>query len=397
MRLWGAGKGTGGGQGGGAESPPRPTGYGPGMPKPLPDSPRSPDTPRFPHAFPFDPSYGYAPEALRAIGAPGDPGAVGDPGTVGGPGAAEGPGGAAGAGAPESPGAPEDFAAFWRARHRVARAVDPAPEVGPLEEERDGARIYGVRFTSVGGVRLGGWLVLPPEGEPVRRGLVIGHGYGGRDAPGPDVPLPVPGAAALLPCVRGMGERSRVAGIPEAADAHVLHGIASRDTYVLGDCVADLWCAASALLALAPTVRRLGYAGESLGGGLGALALPWDERFACGQLKVPTFGHYPLRLTLPSVGSGESVRTYHTRHPEVAHVLRYFDAATAASRIGCPVLTAPALFDPAVPPPGQFAVANAAPGPVHVLTAGHFAHPGEADELTGLRAATADFLTAHLG
>jgi cephalosporin-C deacetylase len=40
------------------------------------------------------------------------------------------------------------------------------------------------------------------------------------------------------------------------------------------------------------------------------------------------------------------------------------------------VLCAPALFDPAVPPPGQWAVANALPrGEIVPLTAGHFANP----------------------
>lgn len=306
----------------------------------------------------------------------------------------------------EPPQPPTDFAAFWQPRAQAARAIDPAPKVTPGEERHPaapaapaapgGTRVHTIHFTSVHGTRLGGWLALPPKGEPVRRAFVIGHGYGGRDTPAPELPLPVPAAAALFPCVRGMGERGRVEGIPDEADAHVLHGIDSRDTYVLGDCAADLWCAASALEALFPSLEHLGYIGESLGGGLGALALPWDDRFTCAQLTVPTFGNHPVRLTTPCTGSGESVRAYHARHPEVIDVLRYFDAATAASRIRVPVLTAPALFDPAVPPHGQFAVANAAPGPVHVLTAGHVEHPARAAEATALRAAARDFFTEHM-
>jgi cephalosporin-C deacetylase len=43
---------------------------------------------------------------------------------------------------------------------------------------------------------------------------------------------------------------------------------------------------------------------------------------------------------------------------------------------------AAALFDPAVAPPGQFAIYNALPGPkeLFVLTAGHFDHPASAME-----------------
>lgn len=330
----------------------------------------APGVPSYAHDFPFDPAYGYTLDDL--LGVPAPP-------------------------------APDDFEDFWRARHAAARAVATEPELGPVEEERDGVRIHGVTYTSVGGVRLGGWLALPAEG-PAGHGFVIGHGYGGRQAPGPDVPLPLPGSAAILPSVRGMGRRGLCAGIPDEAAAHVLHGIASRDTYVIGDCVADLWCAASALRELVPELAeegapRLGLLGESFGGGLGALALPWDDRFGAAQLTVPTFGNHPLRLTLPCAGSGESVRAYHREHPEVTGVLRYFDAATAAARVELPTLVAAALFDPSVPPPGQFAVYNALGGvrELQVLSAGHFTYDGLAEEKEELCANRTRFFGEHLG
>ncbi|WP_338700133.1 acetylxylan esterase [Streptomyces sp. Q6] len=326
----------------------------------------------FTHEFPFDPTYGYTLDDLLAVPAPND--------------------------------APADFDAFWRGRHDAARQVRTRPEVGRLVEERDGVRIFEVTYDSVGGVRLGGWLALPADG-PAEHGFVIGHGYGGRDQAGPDVPLPLPRSAAILPCVRGMVERGLVDGVPSTSAEHVLHGIETRETYVIGECVADLWCAASALLELVPELGErvasgagLGYLGESFGGGLGALALPWDERFAAGELTVPTFGNHPLRLTLDCIGSGAAVRRHRETHPEVVDVLRYFDAATAATRIDKPVLVAAALFDPSVPPPGQFAVHNSLGGAAElmVLEAGHFEFPGLAAASAELAAAKGEFFARVL-
>lgn len=112
---------------------------------------------------------------------------------------------------------------------------------------------------------------------------------------------------------------------------------------------------------------RLTYLGTSFGGGIGALALPWDDRFHAAGLTVPTFGNHPLRVTLPCTGSGESVRTRLAEDPSVLDVLAYFDAATAARHIKIPVHVGAALFDPSVPPPGQFAVYNGLAGPRELL------------------------------
>lgn len=315
------------------------------------------------HTFAFDPAYGYDVDALLAVPAP-------EP--------------------------PADFDAFWRDRHTRAGAVTVAPEVGPLEAEIDGVRVHGITYTSTGGFRVGGWLTLPADGV-VTRGLVVVHGYGGRQAP--ELRLTAPGMAAIWPCARGLGDRSLSAEVPAPAGEHVLHGIAARDTYVHGDCAADVWCAATALLEVAPGARhapafRLDYVGTSFGGGIGALALPWDDRFTSGVLVVPSFGNIPLRLTMPCVGSGAAVRDYHARHPEVVEVLKYFDAASAATRLRIPMMVAAARFDPAVPPPGQFAVYNGLAGPKELFTleAGHVEHEGEAAEQDALRRAVRRFL-----
>jgi cephalosporin-C deacetylase len=161
----------------------------------------------------------------------------------------------------------------------------------------------------------------------------------------------------------------------------VLHDIHLRDRYIIGGCVADLWTGVGALLQLYGRLQdQIGYMGISFGGGIGALALAWEPRIARGHLNVPTFGHQPLRLLLPTTGSGSAVQDFARSHVHVAETLAYYDAAVAARYIRQPMHLALARFDPAVAPPGQFAVYNALPGPkqLFVLRAGHFDHPGSA-------------------
>ncbi len=304
------------------------------------------------HNFEFDPTYGYDREALLRV---------------------------------TPPEAPEDFAAFWQATYQVTRALPLNLVRTPLPSPDPAYDLFRVDVDTWGGIRIGSWLTVPVDGD-VRCRAVVGHGYGGRE--GPDFGLPLAHAVAIFPCAPGFN-LSAHPEIPDTAQTHVVHGIASRETYILRSATAALWSAASALLALYPLVSgRLIYLGGSFGGGLGALALPWDARFARAFLRVPTFGHHPIRLRCPCVGSGEAVRGYHAAHPEVVEVLRYYDAATAAARIRVPVLVAPALFDPAVPPPGQFAVANAIPDhETFVLTAGHFEYSEAEAEDAALEAA----------
>jgi cephalosporin-C deacetylase len=92
------------------------------------------------------------------------------------------------------------------------------------------------------------------------------------------------------------------------------------------------------------------------------------------------------------------VRRHHDAHPEVEKVLGFFDAAVAASRITAPVYCCPARFDPSVPPPGQWAVANALGGPHEIvsLMAGHFDGPWAPEENARVHAGWVDFQRKHL-
>ena len=136
--------------------------------------------------------------------------------------------------------------------------------------------------------------------------------------------------------------------------------------------------------------------GISFGGGIGALAAPWDSRIDRLYVQVPSFGHQALRLTLPCVGCGEAVHGYQLHHPfNVMETLAYYDAASAARYLRIPTLVAAALFDPAVPPPGQFAIYNAIPESLRrlfLLEAGHFDHAGKEAGERELQGEVARFL-----
>ena len=281
------------------------------------------------YPYDFDPTYGMTVEELRAI---------------------------------KPPEAPPTFDDFWRTRYVGALGVKPQPQRRESEAKHPDWHVQDISYTSTDGFQIGGWLLLPRKGT-VRRGLVVGHGYGGRDQP--DFDIPVVETAVLFPCFRGLSRSSRP---PISTDPmrHVLKDIDDPGRYIIGGCVEDLWTAVSVLIELYPYLDgRIGYSGISFGGGIGALAVPFDNRFDRGHLVVPTFGNMPLWLTLPTIGSGHSVQIYRRSHEDVLDTLRFFDAATAAARIECPMLLAVARFDPAVAPPCQFSIANALSTPYH--------------------------------
>lgn len=293
-----------------------------------------------PHGFPFDPTYGYNLGKFLAITPP-----------------------------PE----PDDFDAWWQSVYEEALQHKPSLRTEEIDSPNPDRRLYRIQLESTDSLTLQGWLDIPRT-EPIESLTVQLHGYGGRTLPEPN---PLPRCAVLQPVLRGL-PLNHHPGIPQQSKDHVLHGIADRNTYVLRGCVIDTICAATALLDRYPhAADRLYLHGGSFGGGIGALTLAIDTRFTKAFLAVPTFSHHPLRLTFPCQGSGEAVRLYSHRHPEVSRVLAYYDSVTAATRIRIPTMISAALFDPSVPPPGQFAVFNAIQSPklLYVRLAGHFEYP----------------------
>lgn len=284
------------------------------------------------------------------------------------------------------------FREHWLARRDRAAAVEPQPRLTSIGRHR-GHDIFRIRFATTDELWIGGWVALPRRGT-VRRGIIHSHGYGGRTQI--DTFFLRRDTAILWPVARGLPTQSLMAALPSEPRDHVLVGIESPESYILGGCTEDIWCAANALTSLVGEVP-LGYIGTSFGGGQGALALPWDDRFVAGALEVPSFGQYDIRLRTPCMGSGEPVRLHVQDHPEAREVLRFFDASSAALLLRIPMIVAGALTDPAVPPAGQWAVRNAiAHAEDFILTAGHMPYRGEGRESRRWRGRQRHFLNRHV-
>ncbi len=127
----------------------------------------------FRHYYSFDPCYGHTLQSLLTVVPP-----------------------------PE----PDGFSAFWTARYARALRIHPKADLSASRETHPGFEVTDIVYDSTDGFRIGGWLLTPKTG-PVRRGLVVGHGYGGRD--GPDADLPISEAVYLFLCFRGLSRSRR--------------------------------------------------------------------------------------------------------------------------------------------------------------------------------------------
>ena len=314
----------------------------------------------FRHQYNYDPSYGFSFEELLRI--------------------------------PPPQQEPSGFEQFWRQKYLNAVGQSPSLSLH-YQYSRSGYKVYDASFQSTNDFKIAGWL-LEPEDQPFTQGIVVGHGYGGREHP--DYHINIPGALLFFPCFRGIS-RSRCQRLPESPNQHVLQGVDDPNHYVIGGCVEDLWLAVTALTNRYPVIaERISYMGISFGGGVGALAAPWDIRLKRIHLNVPTFGNQPLRLALPTSGSAAALKQHSEFHDHVFATLAYYDAALAARYAWQPLHLAAALFDPVVAPPGQFAIFNAwsAEKRLFVLEAGHFEYSNQFQQEQQLISELRDFLGA---
>jgi len=304
-----------------------------------------------PHEFPFDPRYGHSVEDLRHV-------------------------------RPEIS-EPDDLEVFWRELRAKAEGVALDIQIKELPCPREGFALLEIFYSVWPDYRIGGWAIVPEDRSGIRSGMVVGHGYGGREEI--DWGGERPDRILFFPVAPGF-QMSADPRLPlNDSWKHVVHGIEDPQTYVLGSCAAALWRSVDVVEELAiKSGIPVHYVGWSFGGGMGALMLPWEPRYASAELGQPTFGWHDFRLHNPCQGSGEAVRLRYLEQPDIRKTLSYFDAASAIQRVSIPVVFGCSVFDPCVQPPGQFAVANSHPGPKRIseFSTGHFdfVHSGQEAE-----------------
>ena len=223
-------------------------------------------------------------------------------------------------------------------------------------------KIYRVSFISCDGFKIGMWVSRP---EKSCGGHIVMHGYSNDVRPHVSQELRL---TTAVPCVPGLGI-SMCKDVPWQLHHHAAYGFEDPEKYVLVSGVRNIWTSISILIDMFPDVKdSISCSGGSLGGGMGALAVPWDFRIKAAELNVPTLGGRIMLEHIRKPTDPSYVRAMKAKESESN--MRTFDlcnAASSARYIKVPVLVTPALCDNMVPPPGQFAVANSIPEEFRIL------------------------------
>lgn len=243
---------------------------------------------------------------------------------------------------------------------------------------------------SLGGVRIGARLVLPPKGTAIRGGVVSTHGYAVStpiaDRDSAFESIAARGLAVLNIRVRGYaGSRLDTGDLQTPTEPRlgwITRGLDDPDPssdgtmrWSYAGAVADVFQACRALrwwLAdCGVSTSEIFLHGESFGGGL---ALPaaaklegrGHEHVRVGRLALalPTMGDWPWRHGHPiRGGSGAEIARLIERRVDLAELiqlrLRLFDSVVHGARVRCPVLCKLATRDEIVPAPSAAAVFNA--------------------------------------
>ena len=262
---------------------------------------------------------------------------------------------------------PPNFFPFWSDTLEALERTPPDPRLGIAVTSPEGARITPVRFQSLGGHDIQGFLITAGDRQPgaipaSRRPLVVStHGYNSQANPVLEARHTAACGADLF-CfdVRGFG-LSRP-GCPTDGGGWVLTELSDPATSILRGAVCDFVRAAEVAVQLKAGRGGVVFHGRSFGGALALMAQAVSQRAAYVAAAVPTLGWTEGRLRLAKAGSAREVNDHLALHlADRAPFLRslpYFDTLNFADRVRCRSLVGVGAYDEVVPPATVYAVTN---------------------------------------
>ncbi len=274
---------------------------------------------------------------------------------------------------------PPGFLGFWDSTVAELAEIEPNPEILSAEARDDGLTLHRLAYTSLGGIRIRGYLLRSISGQPCP--LVV-HAHGYEDRYEHRIDWARRGLNVFGFDARGFGRSASAISISE--DGYLLTGIESPDTSILRGAVADyLQAVRVARELLDDGVGTLGYYGFSFGGALALMAAATSRDADFVILGQPTFGWNEERRRLALGGSALQVKQYVEkylwRRDTVTDTLRYFDTLNFAPLIRAPTLVGIGLDDDVVPSRTVLAIVNhmRCPLEVRLLPVSHSDDPRE--------------------
>lgn len=279
---------------------------------------------------------------------------------------------------------PHDFDVFWR---RVKQELDSTPldpEFTPAPlRSLPHASVYEAHYTSLDGVRIACWYVVPRSGPGPFPALINFPGYQGETRLIRE--WADRGVISLSVAYRGKlrSHRQFNPGYP----GFLIHGIESSETYSYRGVYADAMRAVDFLLTRPEVDRtRLFVHGLSGGGGLSIITMALRPEVKAGVAGCPFMCAFSDAIKIARTYPYNEVvcylRAYPDRRKQVMETLSYFDAVNFARRVDRPMAVQLGMEDEVCPPQTGYAAYAALRGEKEVWLApgaGHGPFPGYAD------------------